>query len=74
MSRSRLLLLVVLGVALCGTAALASKPRHKRRVALVFPSPAQVAAAKRYVGSRAGIVSFTVVDSRDEGRWSSSVC
>jgi beta-lactamase class A len=64
MSRSRLLLLVVLGVALCGPAALASKPRHKRRVALVFPSPAQVAAAKRYVGSRAGIVSFTVVDPR----------
>ena len=64
MSRSRLLLLVVLGVALCGPAALASKPRHKRRITLAFPSPAQVAAAKRYAGSRAGIVSFTVVDSR----------
>jgi len=51
-------------MALCGPAALASIPDYKRSIRLAFPSSAQVAAAKRYASSRAGIISFTVVDSR----------
>ena len=64
MSRARLGFLLVFVVVFCGPAALASGQRQKRSTAPAFPSSAQVAAAKRYAGSRAGIVSFTVVDSR----------
>jgi beta-lactamase class A len=66
MSRARFLLLVVIGVAVCGPAAPASRPRHKSCSTQAFPSPAQIAAAKRYAGSRAGIVSFSVIDSRGQ--------
>jgi len=64
MVRARLLLLFVSAMALCGPAALASGSGQKRSIRPAFPSSAQVAAAKRYVSSRAGIVSFTVIDSR----------
>jgi hypothetical protein len=64
MSRARLLLLFVFAVALCGPAALASESRHKSVSGRVLPTSAQVAAAKLYASSRAGVVSFTVVDSR----------
>jgi beta-lactamase class A len=63
MSRARLLPLFVLAVGLCGPA-LAAGPGHKRSTRPVLPTSAQVAAAKRYAHARAGIVSFTVVDSR----------
>jgi len=62
MARARLLLFFAFAVALCGPA-LASGIGHKRSPGPVVPSSAQVAAAKRYASSRAGIVSFTVVDS-----------
>jgi len=64
MARARLLLLFLSAMALCAPAAPASWPRYGRFIRPAFPSSARVAAAKRYASSRAGIVSFTVIDSR----------
>ncbi len=63
MSRARLLPLFVSAAALCGPAALASGPGHEHSSERVLPTSAQVATAKRYANSRAGVISFTVVDS-----------
>jgi hypothetical protein len=64
MSRARLLLLFVFTLALCGPAASAGGSGRKSPARPVLPTSAQVAAAKRYASSRAGIVSFTIVNSR----------
>jgi Beta-lactamase enzyme family len=61
MLRPRLLPLVLTTVVLGGQVALASP---SQRSGPAFPSYARILAAKRYARSRAGIVSFTVVDSR----------
>jgi beta-lactamase class A len=63
MSRAWLGFLLLVAVAVCGPAVPASGSARERSVAPAFPSAAQVAAAKRYASLRAGIVSFTVVDS-----------
>ncbi len=62
--RARLLLLLVSAVAICGPSALAARAGHKSSTKPALPTWAQVDAAKRYARSRAGIVSFTVIDSR----------
>lgn len=54
-------------MAICGASALAAGAGHKPdkpAIQVAVPSSARVAAAKRYARSRAGIVSFTVIDSR----------
>ena len=63
MLRARLLLILVFAVVVCGAATPASANVHKRSAEPAFPSAARVAAATSWARSRAGIVSFTVVDS-----------
>ena len=55
-------------MAIGGPTALASRPTHKRSTTPAFPGSAQIAAAKSYASARAGIVSFTVIDSRGKRR------
>jgi len=47
----------------CGSGSPAAGVRHARRVSHVFPGAAQIASAKQYARSRAGVISFSVVDS-----------
>jgi beta-lactamase class A len=64
MSRPRLGILLVFAVAFFGPAAVASGSADQTNPAQpTIPTPAQVVAAEHYAASRAGIVSFTVIDS-----------
>jgi hypothetical protein len=63
MPRAWLLLFSVFVLGLGGPTQ-ASGSGQRRSGGSALPTPAQVAAANRYASSRAGIVSFTVVDSR----------